>query len=381
MNSKTRILLLGQLTGPYTKGLRINLHNKGISTDIIDVFNNLQWCGTDTMPRKLFYLPEWFVRSRFFGTSLKIIFLKALLLRKRSTYSIINIHFFHVFYSRYLYRDFRNSKIPLVISVWGSDHLRRSERDRSIQRRLYDHATAITTNSLSIKDQLSRLSPSIAKKITMIQFGLEALNFIDRVTESDMKMFRDQCGIPPDALTITCGYNGRKEQQHSEVIQSITSSISPVDRSRVFLIFPMTYNTQKKYLEDIRTQLNESNISFLIIENYLSMADLATLRVISDIFVHVQTTDSQSGSVVESLYSGSLLINGRWNEYRLLENAGIQFITVERVGDVGAEIGKYLENDSETRGTEDYRDTIRRLFSWNSVINDWIELYGSMNFA
>ena len=99
---------------------------------------------------------------------------------------------------------------------------------------------------------------------------------------------------------------------------------------------------------------------------------MAALRLLSDIFIQVQTTDALSGSTQEHLYAGSFTIVGDWLPYKILKESGVVFNSVRSISEINGFIKSF--NPECTDFKETNISAIGMLSSWKYTIKDWVML-------
>lgn len=95
---------------------------------------------------------------------------------------VINLHYAGNHLSAFVWAALRSNKIPLVVSLHGSDvwsEAQRSSFDRSIFRRLAACAHAVTTCSASLLEDAVALAPDIRRKGIPIHNGVQRSLFVN----------------------------------------------------------------------------------------------------------------------------------------------------------------------------------------------------------
>lgn len=370
-----KILLLAIAGSPYSRELSCRLRDSGQEVVVLDIFNNRISLGsTDSrFVSSDFY--QFFYSRKILGTMLKSLLLSAYLLKSRKNYNVINIHYNNVFYSKYLIPVLKGLRIPVVTSVWGSDFLRSSHRNRNTQKKIYDISKLITFNSESVKSSFLDYYGMYQDKACIVRFGLDSLDMIDNLSDENISDVRVKMEIPQDRTVITCGYNAYKAQNHLAILESL-SKLGNSDRKSIFLLIPMSYGGNPQYIDDVTIKCTELGIDHVVITEFLSPSELAASRSISDIFIHMQESDSFSASVQEALYTGNLLLNGDWIDYTFLRELGIEYTSLTDFGELSGQIRDYLEKREKGEFLiSDNAEIIRKISSWDMVIDDWLSIY------
>lgn len=250
-------------------------------------------------------------------------FVQAFARLSKRKYDIVNIHFAR---SRLVYvlRWLRKMSNNIVISPWGSDVLR-VENDISIRNltKVYSLASYVTVSRNSqIGKQLVGKFKVDSRKLIELGWGGEFFDFIQEnavnVTTSAAKK---RFGLS-DRYVITCGYNSQSEQRHEFIIDTI-NSIKKQLPENLTLLLPYTYSrTDQKdsYIEDLINKGKALGLDVITVKEHLDLLDLLKLRMATDIFVHIQTTDAESRCVMEYVACNKKIVHGAWMKYAYLEN-------------------------------------------------------------
>jgi len=100
------------------------------------------------------------------------------------------------------------------------------------------------------------------------------------------------------------------------------------------------------------------------------------MRLASKIMIQLQTTDSFSSSMRESLYAGEIVITGDWLPYGTLDEKGVFMLKVSSVEEVGEKLVYALNNlDSLKEKCKKNPEIIWELSSWEKNIQSWIDMY------
>lgn len=178
---------------------------------------------------------------------------------------------------------------------------------------------------------------------------------------------------------ITCGYNAKSTQQHLLFIEEIKKI--QTDKSRVLLVFPLTYGREENYLNQLRDAVRTSGFEYVLIEDFLSAERVAILRKATDIFVHIQQTDAFSGSMQESLLSGNIVINGAWLPYKELKDRGVKFLEISKVSEIPSLIDNIIRNPDEYREKYVTSNTQEKFQTalWKNNISTWYKILSGEN--
>jgi hypothetical protein len=186
---------------------------------------------------------------------------------------------------------------------------------------------------------------------------------------------REKLGIPLNKVVVTCGYNASRAQQHAVMVDAL-AMISPIVKSRIFVIVPMTYPNDPIYRQEVKSFLGSAKIEYRIEDTKLSVEDNCRVRIASDYAVNVQTTDSLSASLQEHMFAGSSMIVGRWLPYDVLEKMGVRLHKVENAKEIAATLEREIRASQGHRIRPEYSDKLYDYSSWTSNGPRWLALYG-----
>lgn len=303
----------------------------------------------------------------------------ALLKRKLALFpadfDVVNIHFAEPIY-RDLARALKRRGKKLITSIWGSDFLRAGPSALRDLGYTFDASDIVTSNNPEILQKMVSHYPGISDRTRVVPFGLRSLDVIAALQKSEsQEETRKRLDLPSEKLVVTCGYNAIPQQRHAMMIKAF-APLSPAAKSRLFALIPMTYPDNQAYREEVRKSIEATNIEYRILDEKMSIEDIARVRIASDYAVNMQTTDSLSASVQEHIFAGSSMIVGKWLPYRIFEKWGVQLHKVESSEEISAALQKAaLEGGEIGRRNRDYADRIYNYSSWSSSAERWLALY------
>lgn len=259
---------------------------------------------------------------------------------KNRNYDIINIHFANRYMS-YVYKYLRSMSNNIVMSPWGSDIMRIPEKYLEQLSYLYQKADYVTIPAESnigvFITQKFKVSPK--KMLSYGIWGSDVVDFTikngDSISQEDAKKRFGLSG----RYVFTCGYNPQKSQQHKAIIAAIDHKRQQLP-ANLTLLFPFNYardfNILKEYAEEIKDECYKKNLHAVFITEFLSVEDLYKLRMATDIFVHVQTSDAGARSVYEYILCNKKIVHGSWMKYAELESfSPLFYFPVKKLEDLG----------------------------------------------
>ena len=264
----------------------------------------------------------------------------------------------------------------LLISIWGSDLYKASLVDRHFQKLLFSLADMISFgNPQTIEDFLGMYPRIPRSKLRLAYFGSPNIDLVRKMGNIDVSSYSSGLGIDEDLIPITIGYNNSEFQQHEKIIRSIESVGDRIPDNVLFLL-PMTYGGNSKYREHIISLLKSTRFRWKVFDHFLTSEEISLMRLASKIMIQLQTTDSFSSSMRESLYAGEIVITGDWLPYGILDEKGVFMLKVSSVEEVGEKLVYALNNlDSLKEKCKKNPEIIWELSSWEKNIQSWIDMY------
>lgn len=262
----------------------------------------------------------------------------------------------------------------LVITYWGSDLFRASHKQLMLAKKTVEKADGIIVLTEEMKSMFCEKYENIPpEKVNIIDFGVSAFDTIDNLENEGFEK-RDVLGnnYVSNQVVITIGYNARKEQQHQFIIEAL-SKLEKKYLNRLFFVLPMTYPSgNDNYIQDMEEVLRKYNLSYAIITDYMNEEMISKLCLSTDIFVHAQTTDSLSTSMIEQLYSGSMVINGSWLHYKFLEDLFVEYESFSSEDDLCRLVSLILEKNSLVNTNN--KAKLKDKCGWDQCANKWARL-------
>lgn len=292
-----------------------------------------------------------------------------------TVYNAIHIHYLSPYYS-YAYKQIRTRCEKLIITIWGSDYYRTSLAEKNIQKTILENSDIITfDNQIVMKEFSDDFGKEMENKSRIVRFGLSALKEIDKLDHIKIDDIKKDINIPVDSIVVQCGYNAKSVHNHLRIIDAIIA-IKEKLPSNIIFIFPMTYGIVESYCIEVKEKLNKSGLKYIILEEFLQFNDMAKITKVTDIMIHLQTTDTLSATMQEHMYNGNIVITGEWLPYKPLEDLGIVFWKISEIHTLGNLLIKIIKNiEKYKKMCQGNKQSIWNFSSWESVYNDWSELY------
>ena len=235
-----------------------------------------------------------------------------------NNYDIINFHSLSP--STLEFIDFIEPDKKVILSFWGSDLFQINGIKNYVgQINALKRADLITLQSYEMElTVLAKFGSVIKAKIVRALFGINDSVFdrLDKIKDAGLDTdFLKKYSIPVDKIKVTICYCGNPICNHISIINELEKLNENV-KDKIHLMVPMTYgNYSKDYLEEVKSLLHRSKITFTLLEKYLPYEDVLKMRVFSDVMIMMNKSDALSQSVSEFLYAENLLISAAWLPY------------------------------------------------------------------
>lgn len=286
---------------------------------------------------------------------------------KNKMYDSAHINFLNVNNTWLASKISKNTGTNVVATYWGSDLL---DVDKKYLKKEFEYLNDINTITVSTNYMMKYIEKNITnfrmEKVKEVKFGAELFSLLDKQTTPLIDNSEKK-------ILIAIGYNGRRRQNHIPVIEELRKLPNDV-KKRIHIILQMSYAIDDDmYLADVKKCLMNINIKYTILQNPLNDVELASLRSQVDIFIHAQKTDAFSASVMEYLYSNTLVLNPDWIRYEELIEHNVEFFEYHSFDEIQDKI-IMLINRLEQGRISDNKQKLHNIMSWEKVSKDWIEI-------
>ncbi len=334
------------------------------------VSNGINLIGYYHTPKILHFIPKVKIKYKEMRTLFA-------LQKEQQKFDYVFVISTTVFFAKCAKRIYTENTRVFVIFI-GSDILRLPQKNVAILKQLLlDTKAEIVPVCQKNKEACERILFNNTRTIDhVIDFGSSQLEIIDWYLRKGKEYSKSKLGINPEKITICVGHNGFASQQHIRILNNLMELPNSI-KKRVALILPMTYGAKEDYIEEVKVAAKA--FDSIIFDKFLDQEELAIIRVASDVYINAQVTDALSTSMLEHIYSGSLVLAGNWLEYPELHEMGIQivyFSSFNELKDIVCDYSKYADNSSNQ---DVKREIIREYASWEACHQKWkklIELKG-----
>lgn len=222
----------------------------------------------------------------------------------------------------------RRKKTKIFWIYWGSDLLRKPRKRIMREKKYLKNADGLIVGANSLKERIEQVySYEISSKLFFIEFGMGEGDVIEEMKKNyyTKESARDELELPLDKIIITIGYNGSPQQNHILVIQAL-NELDNVNKNKILLLLPVSYGLDNDYLEQLTDELEEGQWAYRLFTEFMDSQQVIPLRYATDIFIHAQTTDAMSATILEYLYTNTLVFNPRRIRYKELTDRYIEYV-------------------------------------------------------
>jgi hypothetical protein len=379
-----RILIVGSWrTAHITRFLRVLCSHKDDDL-IIDAYDpcyetgQINTCGVNSVYRvKVNKLEKALFSIRKIGTYFllkrKAYTLSQIL--KHNHYDLVNFHFIP---SNVLdmVKVCKRGHTKVMLTPLGSDVLRVGSFSRYFIKKAFAIADYVSFNTSTgfCKDVMAKYSISSAK-IRHMSYGSEVFSAILKMKGRHSRTeYSHMLSIDNSCYNIVCGYNASKAQRHEAIILALAKIKDSLPQGYQIIV-PLSYGADKELIKHNINEINKSyNLNICYIEYYLTVEQVSALRLLTDLFIHVQTTDAYNASLQEFLLAGATCINGAWLKYPSLENNGLPYLTCDKLDNLSDCLKQVFDKQVHP---SIHPSTILEIQSnsWEHRIQDWLSFY------
>lgn len=277
----------------------------------------------------------------------------------------------------YFSKDIREKARRLNLHVGGSDFYRSTDAERCFRRNLIKCADCVIVQTEGTRKEFEAYyGEDVKDKTILLPYGIEVLELIDRIPYNLKNKLREKYHITQDRIVITCGHNANDAHQHIKLIDALEKLPQNV-KKLIICVFPMTYPKGcDTYIQRVCERLEKSGLDYVVLRKFMDFQEMAEYALISDVMIHVQTTDQLSSAMLEEMYSGAVVIAGKWLPYRSLHEMGIFFLDVDEICDTTKILEEVIINKGNYKEKcIGNKEIVRRHSSWDELAPRWRMLW------
>lgn len=277
----------------------------------------------------------------------------------------------------FFYKLIRKKSRRLNLHMGGSDFYRSTDKEKNIKKGLINCADCVVVQTEETGERFSAYyGKAAADKMIVLPYGIEVLELIRDSRNGSENSVKMKYNIPLDKIVITCGHNANEAHQHMKMIEALKQLPEHI-KKQIVCVFPMTYpKGYDAYIQCISKSLKNSGLSHVILKEFMNFQEMAEYALISDIMIHVQTTDQLSSAMLEEMYAGTIVIAGKWLPYRPLHEKGIFFLDVEDICNITEVLVDVVTNIEEYKEKcTDNTEIVWMHSSWDELAVKWRNLW------
>lgn len=305
----------------------------------------------------------------------------------RKTYDIYRItkrtkydYCFILYCSQYnaLWGGMFKSRFSKLIPVfWGGDVLRNTKlKSKAFKKMLVGAHRIIMPNLNSMRVFNEKTNSKYADKTLVIQYPQKMVSAL-KETEQNLNIAecKELFGFPLDKRIVICGHTATRAENYKDVICNLEKCREDV-LSKCFFVFMMTYAPEDyhSYQKEISDLLDSSNLHGIVLKDFIPYDKVLKLHYAGDIHITAIKTDALSCFLQEELFSGSILLYGKWLNYFELEDDAFSSYSFSEINELPEILNDVVDNFEEYKqNSKKNRQGIIGLASESAIINDWNE--------
>lgn len=247
--------------------------------------------------------------SKVFGTLFRFAFIK-------DKIDVVQFHYLDIYYTLPLVVISKWKRFKISCFVYGSDFLRAGSFKKKYLKLVFKLCDSVVCDSIILNKKLQDFLPQNREKFSVLNFGSIVIDDLNSIVK-DQDFNRSKNALRKNVM---CGYNGNRAQNHLKIFQSLIDYID-----KVHLIIPMTYGGDENYSKELGNYLDDKGFDYEILTDFIPNNKWEMLLINTDIFIHMQDSDSFSSALAEHLFLGNVVINATWLEYEELLSHNIYY--------------------------------------------------------
>ena len=250
-----------------------------------------------------------------------------------------------------------------------------------LQKRLIRRSSAVSSENKSTRDYFFLTYGEWTRTIphSISRFGVDIIDSLLYQRNTDCSVLKENWSIPGDKIVIMLGHNGSMAHQHMEMIQAI-ARLSREHVNKCFFVVPMTYGVPNSaYRQRVEEALSGVTDNYLFLDRYLNTDEMAQITMITDIMIHMQTSDQLSSTMMGHLYNGNIVLAGAWLPYLDIKEKGIILFDIDDFAALTIVLSTVIEDiDVYKRKCISNQDKVYKFSSWEYCIKGWYNVYNTL---
>jgi len=266
--------------------------------------------------------------------------------------------------------------------AYGSDILRR--------RRVLDpflgyglkQLDAVVATNFNVLDELELSFPILAdRSLGILRFGLPVLDELRKLDGVTSLQSKARLGFDPTRRLASLGYAASPGQRQLEQINFFVSRLAEFDD--LDFVVPIQYGS-KQTMDEVSAHCSRVNSQigaerFLPLTEFHSPDRAALMRLATDVLINHSVTDAFSGTVMEVVYAGNLVLAGSHLPYDRMPGFGTAILPYQGLEDVASALHKnhFFEHLRTAKNSvTENRAALCATSTWDAVLPDWIRVLG-----
>lgn len=298
----------------------------------------------------------------------------------KNQYDLVNIHFLPQYSEAYVKIAHKNN-VKVMLTPLGSDVLRVGKLYLPSLRRAFNKTDYVSANFITgFCSQVKEMFKVPYLKMIDLGYGSE---IISSIVENKGKRGKQELAacldIPISNYYITCGYNASIAQRHHIIIEAIIANKDNLPSDSIILV-PLTYGADKETIkQSISSQIEGTGLKVVFLTSYMTIEQVCALRLITDMFIHIQTTDAYNASLQEFILADTVCINGSWLRYPSLQKYGNPYYECKFLDDLPQLLNDILL--AKVSPITIHYSVLDEIISnsWSNRIKGWIVFYNELD--
>lgn len=272
---------------------------------------------------------------------------------------------------------FKSHFSKLIPVFWGGDVLRNTKlKSNTFEKMLINSHKIIMPNLNTMRVFNEKTNSKYSEKTLVIQYPQKMVSALE---QAEQNLNTNECkklfGLPCDKKIVICGHTATRAENYEEVIRNLEKCREDILR-KCFFVFMMTYAPEEyhSYQKEICSLLDSSKLNGIVLKNFIPYNNVLKLHYAGDIHITAIKTDALSCFLQEELFSGSILLYGKWLNYFELENEAFSSYSFNEICELPELLNDVIDNFEKYRqDAKKNRQGIIDLASEQAIINEWNE--------
>lgn len=298
----------------------------------------------------------------------------------------------HVLYVRieYLFvsRFIRSLGSKLVITMFGSDIHSFIPLHRFFDS-LYKkadvlHSTILETFTFFLNRFNKKERQEFRQKYRTLAMPLASMTLINSEQKREfVNEILAKYQISDNDLVVVCGTAANVELEQYHELADVLGKTDTGGHENIKFIFPLTYGGSNKDIFKLKKHISKvlPLRQVIVIEHFLPLSELITLRKRTDIFINVRKHDQLVGSMIEAFLCKSEVITGNWLPYQILEENDVYFHKISKIDEISFVLPAVIQDRIKKMNKSELLKNFRvmmQLWGPENTLNEWQKFYQTL---